>query len=192
MTNLLKNKKIIILIFSTIIVFVFCFVFKDVILKMFYSKKYEEIVSIYSEKYSVDENLIFAIIKAESDFDKNVISNKGAVGLMQLMNNTAKEVALKNNIEINSNNITQELLNPEKNIEIGTKYTEMMIRKYGNIQVALAAYNAGTGTIDNWIEKGIIKADGSDIEKIPYKETNIYVRKILRNYEMYKNLYTNI
>ena len=189
MTNLLKSKKIIILIFSIIIVFVFCFIFKDVILKMIYQKNYEEIIVKYSEKYQVDENLVFAIIKTESNFDKDVISNKGAVGLMQLMTNTAKEVALKNNIELDVNNIEQDLLTPEKNIEIGTKYIGMMIQKYGNIQVALAAYNAGTGTVDNWIEKGIIKADGSDIENIPFKETNMYVRKILRDYEIYAKLY---
>ena len=189
MTNLLKSKKIIILIFSIIIVFVICFIFKDVILKMIYQKNYEEIIVKYSEKYQVDENLVFAIIKTESNFDKDVISNKGAVGLMQLMTNTAKEVALKNNIELDVNNIEQDLLTPEKNIEIGTKYIGMMIQKYGNIQVALAAYNAGTGTVDNWIEKGIIKADGSDIENIPFKETNMYVRKILRDYEIYAKLY---
>lgn len=189
MTNLLKSKKIIILIFSIIIVFVFCFIFKDVILKMIYQKNYEEIIVKYSEKYQVDENLIFAIIKTESNFDKDVSSNKGAVGLMQLMTDTAKEVALKNDIELDVNNIEQDLLNPEKNIEIGTKYAEMMIKKYENIQVALAAYNAGTGTVDNWIEKGIIKADGSDIENIPFKETNMYVRKILRDYEIYAKLY---
>ena len=189
LAKLLKSKKIIILIFSIIIVFVFCFIFKDVILKIIYPKTYEEIVLSYSEKYDIEENLIFAIIKAESNFDKSVISNKGAVGLMQLMDSTAIDVAIKNNIDIETSNITQELLKPDKNIEIGTKYIEMMIQKYGNIQVALAAYNAGTGTVDNWIEKSIIKEDGSDIENIPYKETNIYVRKILRDYEIYKKLY---
>ncbi len=108
---------------------------------------------------------------------------------MQLLDSTAKEVAIRNNINLKTNNIKEELLNPEKNIEIGSKYTQMMIEKYGSIQVALAAYNAGIGTVDNWIEKGIIKSDGSDIENIPYKETNNYVRKILRDYEIYKSLY---
>ena len=63
------------------------------------------------------------------------------------------------------------------------------ISKYKNIEVAVAAYNAGIGTVDNWIEKEIIKSDGSDIENIPYKETNNYVRKILRNYKIYQDLY---
>ena len=61
--------------------------------------------------------------------------------------------------------------------------------KYGNIPIALTAYNAGIGTVDNWIEKGIIKENGEDIENIPYKETNQYVRKILRSYKIYQELY---
>ena len=53
----------------------------------------------------------------------------------------------------------------------------------------MAAYNAGSGNVDNWIKDGILKKDGSDIEKIPFIETNNYVRKILRDYELYKELY---
>ena len=64
-----------------------------------------------------------------------------------------------------------------------------MLEKYKNKEVAIAAYNAGIGTVDNWIEKDIIKADGTDIENIPYKETNNYVRKILRDYKIYCELY---
>ena len=67
----------------------------------------------------------------------------------------------------------------------------MLIQKYGNKEVALAAYNAGTGNVDNWIQKGIIQQDGTDIEKIPYQETNQYVRKILRDYKIYEDLYKN-
>ena len=63
------------------------------------------------------------------------------------------------------------------------------MEKYKNKEVALAAYNAGIGRVDNWIENDIIKEDGSNIEKIPYKETNNYVRKILRNYKIYQELY---
>lgn len=59
----------------------------------------------------------------------------------------------------------------------------------GNFYLAVAAYNAGIGTVDRWIEEGIIKEDGSDIENIPYKETNNYVRKIIRDYEIYEKLY---
>jgi len=56
--------------------------------------------------------------------------------------------------------------------------------------LALTAYNAGIGNVNTWIKNGIIKSDGSDIENIPYKETNMYVRKIIRNYKMYNKIYT--
>lgn len=55
--------------------------------------------------------------------------------------------------------------------------------------MAIAAYNAGIGTVARWIDEGTIKEDGSDIENIPYTETNNYVRKILKNYKVYKELY---
>ena len=105
------------------------------------------------------------------------------------MKETAEDVARKYNIEIDFNNSEREILNVQNNIKIGTKYLAVLLEKYKNIEVAVAAYNAGIGTVDNWIEKEIIKSDGSDIENIPYKETNNYVRKILRNYKIYQDLY---
>ena len=72
--------------------------------------------------------------------------------------------------------------------KLAEKY-EIKVEKYKNKELAVAAYNAGIGTVDTWIEKGIIKQDGSDIENIPFKETNNYVRKILKNYEIYNKLY---
>ena len=65
----------------------------------------------------------------------------------------------------------------------------MLIQKYEVTELALAAYNAGSGNVDKWIDSGTLKSDGSDIENIPYKETNMYVRKILRDYKIYKELY---
>lgn len=156
---------------------------------MLYPKIYQEVVSINAKKYHVEENLIFAVIKAESNFTKDAVSNRDAIGLMQLMEETAKDVAKKNQIEINAENVKEELCDVNKNIEIGTCYLSMLMERYENKEVALAAYNAGIGTVDGWIEKGVIKKDGTDIEKVPYKETNNYVRKILRDYKIYEDLY---
>jgi soluble lytic murein transglycosylase len=186
-----KNKSVIIIFILILIAFIFLIAFKNSLLKIIYPKKFQEIVAIYQEEYSVEENLIFALIKAESNFDADAVSNKNAIGLMQLMEETAKDVARKSNIEMDYNNMKEELKDCYKNINIGTKYLATLLEKYGNKEVALAAYNAGIGTVDNWIEKEIIKADGSDIENIPYKETNNYVRKILRDYKIYEDLYKN-
>ena len=157
--------------------------------KTIYKKEYSEYVSKYSEKYGVDENLIYALIKAESNFNEKAHSTKDALGLMQLMESTAKDIVKKTDLEISSNNIRESLLDSEININLGTKYLSILIEKYKNIEIAITAYNAGIGTVDTWIEKGIIKADGTDIEDIPYRETNNYVRKILRDYKIYKKMY---
>ena len=140
----------------------------------------------YAKEYNVDEYLIYAIIKAESNFEQDAVSHRGAKGLMQLMYSTAEDIAKRIGIELNEENI----LEPDININLGTKYISMLIQKYNNTNLALAAYNAGSGNVDKWIKDGTIKADGSDIENIPYKETNTYVRKIMRDYKIYNELDT--
>lgn len=185
----MKNKKIFIIIIAILVIVVFLGIFKNKILKIIYPKTYKEIVSVYSEKYNVEENLVFALIKAESNFNSEAVSHRDAIGVMQIMEETAKDVANKNSIKIENENIKQELLKIDNNINIGTKYLSTLLEKYKNKEIAVAAYNAGIGTVDGWIQKEIIKSDGSDIENIPYKETNNYVRKILRNYKLYEELY---
>lgn len=150
-----------------------------------YKLEYTEYVKKYANEYNVDEYLIYAIIKAESNFEPNAESHRGAKGLMQLMYSTAEDISKRIGIELNEDNI----LEPGININLGTKYISMLIQKYNNINLALAAYNAGSGNVDGWIEKGTLKSDGSDIENVPFTETNNYVRKILRDYEIYINIY---
>lgn len=155
----MKNKKLLIVIIIILVILVFLGIFKDKILRIIYPKTYKEVVSIYAEEYSVEENLIFAVIKAESNFNPQAISNRGAVGLMQLMEETAKDVAQKSQMDIDTQNIKDELLKVDNNINIGTKYLQALLERYQNKEVALAAYNAGIGNVDNWIEQGIIKKD---------------------------------
>ena len=154
--------------------------------KLIYRQDYSEYVEKYAKENNIDSLLVYAIIKAESNFDDDAVSNKGATGLMQLMNETAEEVAQNESIEFVSND---SLYNPEINIQIGVTYFANLLEIFGNVAIALAAYNAGMGTVQSWIDDGIIKANGSDIENIPYKDTNMYVRKILNDYEIYKKLY---
>lgn len=185
-----KNKVIIIALFLVLIVGLLGPIgFGEKMMKIMYSKKYENLVVIYSEKYQVDSDLIFALIKAESNFNSSAVSGKGAKGLMQLMEETAKDVSKKTDLKIEPDEIGEKLLQADVNIELGTKYISILLEKYNNTAIALTAYNAGIGTVDNWIEKGVIKKDGEDIQNIPYKETNNYVRKILRNYKIYNELY---
>lgn len=156
-------------------------------LKQIYPKKHEAIIRTYSKEYNVDELLIYALIKAESNFREDSVSNKGAIGLMQLMEPTAIEIA--SNLDYQDFTI-EELNDVNTNIKFGIKYFSDLLKEHNNnYLLALAAYNAGIGNVRRWIENGIIKEDGSDIENIPFKETNMYVRKILRDYDIYKKLY---
>ena len=114
----------------------------------------------------------------------NAISKSKAKGLMQIMDSTAKEIAKKNNIELTDENI----LDPEINIEIGTIYLSQLIEKYNSVELAIAAYNAGHGNVDKWISQDTLKEDGTDAENIPFKETNMYVRKVMRDWKIYKSI----
>ena len=181
-----KNTKKLLINLMTIILIIILVVIcaNKLMIKILYKKEYSECVSKYAQMYNIDENLIYSIIKVESNFEANAVSSQNAQGLMQLMYTTAEEVARKNNIELTEENI----LEPDINIKLGTIYLSTLLEKYECIEVALAAYNAGSGNVDKWIENGIIKEDGSDIENIPFKETNNYVRKIIRDYEIYKKI----
>lgn len=184
-----KIINILLILLIIILIFLACFkVFnvEEKIMLYLYPIKYEEYVYKYSEELNIDPMLTFAIIKTESNFDANIESKSGAIGLMQLMDKTAQEQAEKLKIEY-----TKEMLyDPEINLKLGLNYFNMLFDYFNqNYVLAFAAYNAGLGNVQKWIKEGIIKEDGSDIENIPFKETNMYVRKIIRNYEIYKDLY---
>ena len=180
-----KGRNLIVILVIVILVALFCAEpIKQQITRTIYKKEYSEYVTKYAEQYGVEENLIYALIKAESNFNPDAVSHQNAKGLMQLMQSTAEDLAKKSKINLNNENI----LEPEVNIQLGTQYIASLLNKYDCVEVALAAYNAGSGNVDKWISSGKIKADGSDIENIPYKETNTYVRKIMRDYEVYKQL----
>lgn len=187
--NIKTIKKTIISVFSIVIILILLFSIvriQDIIIKAIYPQKYSEYVEKYALEYGVDSMLVYAIIKAESNFKPNIKSSSNAMGLMQLLDETAKETAKKIGIDYTEGC----LYDPETNIRLGIKYYSELLEEYdNNYMLALTAYNAGTGNLKKWIEQGIIKPDGSNIEDIPYKETNNYVRKIVRDYNIYKDLY---
>ncbi len=138
-------RKIILILIVIVISLILILLNLDNILKLVYRQDYSEYVEKYAEENEIDPLLIYAIIKAESNFDDDAVSNKGAMGLMQLMDNTAKEVATNELMEYTSN---ETLYNPEKNIQIGVKYYANLKEIFGNDMIALAAYNAGMGTVN--------------------------------------------
>ena len=99
---------------------------QDIIMKKMYPKEHSEYVYTYAEENELDPLLIFAVIKAESNFDSDVVSHSNAMGLMQILERTAKEVVVN---EIEEEFSKDMLFNPEENIKIGTKYFSRIIRK---------------------------------------------------------------
>lgn len=99
---------------------------KDIIMKKMYPKEYSQYVYTYAKENDLDPLLIFAVIKAESNFDSDVVSHSNAMGLMQILERTAKEVVIN---EIQEEFSKDMLFNPEENIKIGTKYFARIIRK---------------------------------------------------------------
>ena len=180
-------KIIVILLFICAIIYLAFGVFEvhKIIIRQIYPQKYSEYVEKYAEEYDIDSLLVYAIIKAESNFKPEVVSKSNAVGLMQLMDATAEDTANKLGMVYNSEDLTD----PGINIRLGTKYFSSLYETYKNIPIALTAYNAGSGNVDKWIQEDVISSDGTDIENVPFRETNNYVRKILRDYEIYKDIY---
>lgn len=129
---------------------------------------FDELIRSASDRYNVDPNLIRAIIKTESDFNINARSNKGAMGLMQLMPDTAR---LHN---------VSDAYDPNENVEGGVRHLRMLLERYqGNLELSLAAYNAGAGAVE--------KHGGIP----PYYETREYVRKVLRFYDAFRGTSLN-
>lgn len=146
-------------------------------LQVRFPRAYEEIVEQQAHSQDVDPNLLFAIARQESAFAPDARSSAGALGLMQLMPATARQTARKAGIRFSKH----DLLTPETNIALGSRYfKEMLSRFENNAAHAAAAYNAGPHRVDRWL------ADGRDqlpadvwIETIPFTETRGYVQNIM-------------
>ncbi|MBP2653501.1 MAG: slt 2 [Firmicutes bacterium] len=152
-----------------------------------YPFPYQEIVYRHALKNEVDPFLAVAVIRTESKFLPEARSDKGAVGLMQMMPETARWVAG----QIKYNGFYDNLLNdPEVNICFGTWYLASLNGEFNNNEVlVLAAYNGGRGNVKEWMRKYGWTDEFHEIEAIPFKETRDYVRKVLEAKKRYQSLY---
>ncbi len=150
-----------------------------------YPTKYSSYVEKYSNMYGVDKYLVYSVIKAESNFDETAMSDKGAVGLMQIMPETGEEYAGKIGIEGFSGNMLSE---PEVNVQIGCYYLAYLMNRYSNhIPTAAAAYNAGLGNVDDWLAQEQVHT--LTVEIVPFGETRKYIEKVEGYYNKYLELY---
>lgn len=180
-----KLKKNIVILF---IICILCVIIRYIVLPTFiFPMRYKAQVYESAGHYDIDPLLIFSIIKAESKFNPNAISNRGAKGLMQIMDRTGEWAAE----ELNRSNFTSDkLFDPGVNIDIGSWYVAKLLKQYdGDISIVLAAYNAGTGNVYKWRNNTEYSLDGVTLDYIPFEETRDYVEKVNRNLKFYRYLY---
>ena len=149
-----------------------------------FPKKYLNEVNSACEDTKISNSLILAIIKTESSFAKDKVSSKGAIGLMQIMPDTAKYVS-----DLFFAGETFDLKNERENILIGVTYLLYLFKKFEDKKTALCAYNAGEGRVFDWLQNINYSSDGKSIDKIPYKETSSYVKKVIFYEKVYNLLY---
>ncbi len=178
-----KGKKVwtvlcLILVWSAAIIF-------RIGIDKYFPLEHEELIKKYCAEYSLknyglDEYHIAAVINTESRFNEEAESRKGAVGLMQVLPDTGAWAAEKIGMEDYS---SDRLWEPEVNIRLGCWYLSYLCDMFdGDLQKVFAAYNAGPGNVKEWIEDG-------ELIKIEHTETENYLVRIEKRYEVYKKLY---
>ena len=145
--------------------------------RLWYPLRYEQIVRGHADNYSLDPALLAAVIYQESKFKANARSTSGAIGLMQLLPDTAKGIALHTG---GSAFRVDDLYDPEINVRYGAWYLRHLLRKYRDERSALAAYNAGQDNVDRWRRNG---------QEIQFSETRAYVDRVEELKEIYRNAY---
>lgn len=146
-----------------------------------YPRRYEETAI----SCGVDPFLALAIIKAESKFDELSQSKAGAIGLMQLKPSTAEFVCMRERIAYEPDR----LFEGEYNVTLGCKYLKYLFGRFGVTETVLAAYNAGEGTVSQWLKDPACSSDGATLDHIPYSETDIYVKKVVKFRKIYEFFY---
>lgn len=136
--------------------------------------RYYDTVCLMSEKYEISENVIFAIIKTESNFDFKAKSRKNALGIMQIKKETFEFVC--NNFELGYS--ANDIFDADKNIQVGVCYLKYLIDKFKVLDVAICAYNAGEGNVSKWLLDKRYSSDQINLIEIPFKETREYLSKI--------------
>lgn len=149
-----------------------------------YPRNYRAYVEKYCDAYSVDENLAYAVIHTESGFHSDAVSHMGACGLMQLMPETFEWLGSKLGADGQ-----EDIFDPETNIRYGIYFLSLLHDEFGDERLAIAAYHAGMGRVNQWLGDVMVSPDGRTLERIPFSDTEHYVRKVERAKRVYETLY---
>lgn len=152
-----------------------------------YPEKYSNYVEKYAAQYGVDKNLIYAIIRTESGFDPNAVSEADAIGLMQMTEDTFDWIETKTG----DTDVTyDDLYDPETGIRYGACLLHQLLVHYdGDTRSVIAAYHAGIGSVDSWISQTKYSADGKTLDDIPKQDTAYYVYKVDKAIGIYNTVY---
>lgn len=148
---------------------------------------FEQEIRQSAAKHNIDPFLIAAIIRVETNYKHHLESSKGALGLMQLMPDTAEWIVESTNLGPHTQ---EDLLKADVNINLGSWYLSWLNKHYnGNLIYAIAAYNAGQGNVNKWKQTNLWDGSQERIDQIPFGETRHYVQRVIYYYEKYTKLY---
>ncbi|MBQ8171409.1 MAG: lytic transglycosylase domain-containing protein [Oscillospiraceae bacterium] len=147
---------------------------------------YGSYVEKYAAEYGIDKYLVYAVIKTESSYDHRAVSNVGARGLMQIMEDTFDWIKFRMGDEETE---YSDMFDPEVNIRYGCFLLGFLYEEFGNIDAAMAAYHAGRGAVNGWLSDSEYSRDGVHLDKIPIRDTAHYVDKINAAMQTYIRLY---
>lgn len=179
-----KFRKIFRIVISLVMLLILGIAGYNISMKYLYPTEYYDHVSKYCDEFEVDRTLALAVINCESSFDPDAQSEKDAVGLMQLTEETFIDVR-KMVGDSEELTFSQSAKDPEINIKYGTRYLRYLFEVFNGDKVAvIAAYNAGLGNVKKWMNGD----EGLKIEDIAFPETRSYVEKVLKSEEHYESL----
>ncbi len=179
-------KKIIKKTILTVFVLFALFAISFFALRYLYPQKYADEVQKYSGQYGIDADLVYAVIKCESNFNDRALSHANAYGLMQITKETYEWAAKRENDPDYAKN---SLFDPDTNIRYGCAIYSIFKQEFGDDSTSLAAYNAGRGRVNTWLSNKNYSADGKTLDVIPFVETETYVKKVLRTQKIYRLIY---
>lgn len=152
-----------------------------------YPQKFIAEIGMYAEEFSVDPYLVIAIMKCESNFDPSAVSNRGAIGLMQIMPDTGEWVAHK--LGLDDSYSVEGLYEPDTNIRFACWYLRFLIGRFdGDEKKVVAAYNAGHRSVEKWMENPQY-AENGELTRIPYEATAAYYDRVMQAKAQYHALY---
>ena len=183
--NPMRGFIVLIIVISVLCVIGYFVVTNRLLGSALYPLKYSEYVDKAADDYGVEKELVYAMIHTESHFDEDAVSLAGAEGLMQVTPETYEWLCDKRDIEY----VDGGLYEPSINIDFGTYLISYLFDEFGDEELVIAAYNAGPDNVKSWLKNPEYSSDGKTLSKIPYKETERHVEKVLDAKDKYKKLY---